>query len=135
MTRSRLTLTVDEAARILIVRYHGTLEGEQINDSMIDHLSRLEAPWDFDSIIDMRRYDGVVLAEDIQQLGMRWALLAQGRDRGRFTAVISEDPLVRARLSTTQAAFPFRNLAYFDYFDDGLDWIKAQRGDASQAVA
>ncbi len=133
-TRSRLSMTVDEASRIIVLRYLGHIEGEQINSSMMQQLAQLPEPWTYDSIVDMRRYEGVVLADEIQELGMRWALLAQGRDRGHFTAVISDDALVKARLHITQSAFPFRTLAYFDSFDDGLDWIKARRGD-KQAVA
>ena len=133
--RSRLTLTIDHESRILLMRYIGAIEGEEINLSMMQQLSQLGEPWTFDTIVDMRRYDGVVLGEEIQELGMRWSILAQGRDKGRSIAVISEDPLVWARQSLTQAAFPFRKLAYFNTFDEGLDWIKSGRDTVRQAVA
>ncbi len=133
--RARLSLTVDDEHRILLMRYLGAIEGDEINLSMMQQVSQLDRPWLYDSIIDMRRFDGAVLTSDIEELGLRWALLAQGRDKGRLTAVISEDPLVRARQSLTQGAFPFRTLGYFENFDEGLEWIKAQGGRIDQAVA
>ncbi len=132
--RSRLTLTVDNDLRLLVMRYIGDIEGEQINFSMMEQLSAVDQPWTYDSLVDLRRHDGLVTAEEIQELGLRWAMLAQGRDKGRLIAIISTDPLVRARLSGTQGAFPFRVINLFETFDEGLDWIKAHRGPA-QAVA
>ncbi len=135
MTRSRLTMTVDEEAHMLILRYIGAIEGDEINLSMIEQLSRLDAPWTYDTIIDMRRYDNTVLASEIDELGMKWGMLAQGRDKGRLTAIVSEDPLVWARLPISQAAFPHRILQTFKTYDEGMDWIRAGREAAHQAVA
>ena len=133
--RSRLSLTVDQASRLMILRYIGDMEGGEINTSMMQQLAALDQPWAYDSIVDMRRFEGVVLADEIQDLGMRWAMLAQGRDRNRSTAIISEDPLVHARVSITQGAFPFRTVAVFGTLDEGLDWIQARRDAGQQAVA
>lgn len=132
--RSRLSLTIDEASRLMILRYIGDMEGGEINTSMMQQLAALDQPWTYDTLVDMRRFEGVVLGDEIQELGLRWSLLAQGRDKGRLIAVISDDPLVWARQSLTQAAFPFRRVAYFGTLDEGLDWINATRGDR-QAVA
>lgn len=130
--RSRLSLSVDEDRRIIVLRYFGDLEGSEVNLTMMDHLSRLSEPWTYDSIVDLRRHNGTVTAAEIEELGMRWALLAQGRDTGRFTAVISQDPLVRARFALTEAAFPFRRMDIFDTFDEGIDWIDARRVQAGE---
>ena len=135
MSRSRVTVTVDESSRILIVRYFGQIEGDEINESLMDHLARVDGAWAYDSLIDMRRYEGTVLVTEIEELGHRWALFAQGRDRGCLTAIISSDPLVRARLSVTQSLFPMRVLENFGNFDQGLDWIKTQRGYLNKALA
>lgn len=135
MSRSRISLTIDDVFHIIIVRYFGLIEGDEITESMMDHLARVEEAWSYDSIIDMRRYEGTVLITEIEELSQRWALFAQGRDGGCFTAVISSDPLVKARMPLTQAMFSTRNLANFDNFDQGLDWIKTQRGYLNKALA
>jgi hypothetical protein len=132
--RARLTLSADHEHKIFIVRYIGGIDGGEINDSMIDQLARFERAWEYDSVIDMRRHDGMVLASDIEDLATRWAQLAQGRDRGRRTAVISEDPLVRARISVTQSLFPQRVMVHFENYEEGLEWLKASRGPEAVAV-
>lgn len=135
MARSRLTISIDDAQKIFTVRYIGDIDGGEINDSMMSQLGQIEKPWEYDAIIDMRRHDGTVMASEIEELGMRWALLAQGRDQGRLTAVISEDPLVHARQSTTQSMFPHRITKIFSRLDEGLTWIYADRDATPNVVA
>ncbi len=135
MTRSRLTISVDQPVRILTVRYIGAIDGDSVNDSMMTQLSELERPWEYDAIIDMRRHDGLIVASEIEDLGLRWALMAKGRDEGRLTAIVSDDPLVNARLSLTQAVFPHRTMACFARLEEGMAWIEAHRGDVRYAAA
>ena len=135
MGRSRLTLTVDEDYRILIVRYIGAIDGEQINHNVMQQIADVDEVWTYDSLIDMRRFENTVLVTEIEDLATRWNGLAQGRDRGCFTAVISGDPLVKARLPITQDLFPTRILAHFVDFDEGLDWLKTQRNILHKALA
>lgn len=135
MTRSRLTLSVDKADKIFTLRYIGEIDGGDINDSMLTQLSQLERAWEYDTIVDMRRHDGTVMASEIEELGSRWALMAQRRDEGRLIAVISEDPLVHARLPVTQSAFPGRIVRSFMRLDEGLEWLHDQRGTTPRAIA
>ena len=135
MTRSRLTLSVDQPNRIFTIRYIGAIDGDDINDSLLSQVSQVERPWEYDSIMDLRRHDGTVMAADIEDLGLRWSLLAKGRDQGRLTAIISEDPLVSARLSQSQAVFPHRTLCCFARLEDGVAWIQAQREHSTCAAA
>ena len=85
--------------------------------------------------MDLRRHDGTVMAADIEDLGLRWSLLAKGRDEGRLTAIVSDDPLVNARLSLTQAVFPHRIMACFARLEEGIAWIETHRGDVRYAAA
>jgi len=135
MSRSRLTLSVDEDHKLFVVRYIGEIGGEDINDSMLTQLSRLDKPWEYHSIIDMRRHDATVLASEIEELAKRWNEMARGRDHGARIAVISEDPLVHARQNLTQAMFPGRIMGYFYTFDEGLEWIKEVVSQNGKAVA
>ena len=135
MSRSRLTLSIDEDHKLFVVRYIGDIEGEEINDSLLAQLSRLEKPWEYHTLIDMRRHDATVLVTEIEDLATRWNQMARGRDHGARIAVISEDPLVHARQNLTQAMFPGRLMGYFYTFDEGLDWIKDLAAHAGPAVA
>jgi hypothetical protein len=124
MSRSRLTLSVDEDHKLFVVRYIGEIAGDDINDSLLTQLSRLDKPWEYHCLVDMRHHDATVLASEIEDLARRWNDMACGRDAGARTAVISDDPLVHARQAMTQALFPQRVMGYFHSFDEGLDWIK-----------
>ncbi|ESQ76465.1 hypothetical protein [Asticcacaulis sp. AC402] len=135
MSRSRLTITFDDSCRIFVARYFGEIEGEDINHGLMDQLLHVECIWTYDCIIDMRRYEGTVLIGEIEDLGNRWAAFANGRDLGCFTAIISDDTLVKARLPVTQSLFPTRTIELFANFDEGLDWINVQRRYLQKALA
>ncbi len=135
MSRSRLTLSVDEDHKLFLVRYIGDIEGEEINDNLLSQLSRLDKPWEYHTLIDMRRHDATVLVTEIEDLARRWNEMARGRDHGARIAVVSEDPLVHARQNLTQAMFPGRVMGYFYTFDEGLEWIKDTVAHAGPAVA
>lgn len=128
MTRSRLTLSVDDANRIIVFRYIGGIDGGDINVSMIDQLRQIDQPWDYDNIVDMRRHEGTVTAGEIEELAERWQKLAQGRDHGRLIAIVSDDPLVVARLPISRAAFSNRIVEGFSLMEEAMDWIDTQRG-------
>jgi len=133
MSRSRLTLSVDEDHKLFVVRYIGEIAGDDITDSLLMQLSRIDKPWEYHTLIDMRRHDAAVLVTEIEDLARRWNEMARGRDAGARIAVISEDPLVHARQNMTQAMFPQRDMGYFYTFDEGLEWIKAACGNSAVA--
>lgn len=127
MTRSRLTLSVDNANRVITFRYIGGIDGGDINMSMIDQLMQLDRPWEYDNIVDLRRHEGTVTASEIEDLAHRWQSLAQGRDQGRLIAIVSDDPLVHARLPISRAAFANRIVEGFALMEEGASWIEVQR--------
>lgn len=128
MTRSRLTLSIDTPNQIMLLRYIGGIDGADINVSMIDQLRQVDRPWDYDTIVDLRRHEGLVTADEIEELGRRWQMLAQGRDTGGCIAIVTDDPLVHARLPITRGAFPNRTVEGFALVEEAMCWIEAQRG-------
>ncbi|MFT4075450.1 MAG: hypothetical protein QM647_07945 [Asticcacaulis sp.] len=127
MTRSRITLTADKEARIVFIRYIGDVDGQTITETSISQFSDIEQVWAYDAIFDLRRFDGVLLSSELQELGDRWRALANGRDAGRRSAIITSDPFPMARLPATRAQFPGRVIDIFSTFDEGLEWIKSGR--------
>ncbi len=128
MSGSRLTVTVDETHKLLIARYRGLISGAEIVTHLMDQAERIPEPWTYDHILDTRRHDGVMLMSDMEALAQRWAQLAKGRDMGHMSATISGDPLNYARSSQRQVLFPGRIMRVFASFDEGLEWIKIERG-------
>jgi hypothetical protein len=125
MTRARVTLTVDHDARIIFVRYIGEVDGQTITERSISQFSDVENVWEYDAIFDLRRFDGVLLSPEVQELGERWRELVSGRDAERRSAIITSDPFLIARLPVTRQRFPGRTIEIFATFDEGLEWIKS----------
>ncbi len=125
MTRARVTLTVDRDARIIFVRYIGDVDGETIKESSISQFSDVENVWEYDAIFDLRRFDGVLLSPEVQELGERWRELVSSRDAGRRSAIITSDPFLIARLPATRQRFPGRIIEIFATFDEGLEWLRS----------
>jgi len=135
MARSRITLSLDLDQKLMILRYIGDLAGDEVNLNVMQQLVTVPEVWNFDSMIDMRRYHGTILFSEIEELSASWNGLVQGRDSGKSTAIISDDPLVRARLSSTQSLFPLRVIENFNTFDEGLDWIKSRREESHDLLS
>ncbi len=120
---ARVAFSIDEPRKTLIFRYIGDLSGDRLYAQALDHLHTVEAPWLYDFLVDTRRFDGVIQASDTETFGRSWADLAQGRDAGRRIAVVSSDPLIRARKSLRDAIFPHRTSDVFATMDEALEWL------------
>ena len=135
MPRSRLNFTIDQPNLIIVVRYHGLVDGADLVKGLMANFNGIVDPWTYDFIFDLRRHEGTVTSDDNAELGRQWKALAKGRDAGRQSAIVSTDPLLKARLKTSQSAFPDRTLAIFDTVDEGLEWIHCSRETAAKGVA
>ena len=124
----RISFSVDEDRRIVIVGLHGVIEGQAFIDQLTAGLKALSRPWAYDYIDDMRQYEGVTLFKDLETFASVWADLVKGHDKGHLVALISTNPVIRFRLSATRALFPMNRIENFDTLDEGLEWILASRG-------
>ncbi|MFT4075451.1 MAG: hypothetical protein QM647_07950 [Asticcacaulis sp.] len=133
--RTRVTFSIDEANKTLIFRYIGNLTGDQLYGQIFDSLKEVESPWLYDFLVDARRLDGVILASDTEAFGHIWAELAKGRDRGRRIAVVSSDPLIRARKTLRDAIFPDRVSGVFETMEAATDWLQTPDDQPSSVTA
>ena len=131
MLRPRLTFKADPATRILFVRWIGDMPGRDIVDGMIGHMKTMEQPWTYDMVIDLLRFEGHLHLPESDALGQVWRELAQGRDAGRRSAIVTGDPLLAARLSMTRETFPGRTLAMFGQVQEALTWLATAQPSAA----
>jgi len=131
MLRPRVSFLIDEPERIVTVRYVGALNGDQIVPEMLAAYRGLERAWEYDCIHDLRRHEGRVEIRDNEALGRGWQEVCGGRDAGRRTAIVSNDPLIDARLPLTQRMFPFRVVALFGTVEAARVWIAESRAEAA----
>lgn len=130
MLRARVGFHIDEAHRLVTVRYVGAICGDEIVPRMEAAYRALDRAWRYDCIHDLRRHTGRMDIRDNEALAECWHEVAGGRDVGRCTAIVSSDPLVDARLPLTQKLFPFRSLAVFGTLEAARSWIETVRAEA-----
>jgi hypothetical protein len=133
--RGRISFQVDEAQRIAWLRYYGDLQGDALLNEIKAGVEGVDAPWTYDFVIDMRRFEGVTMLNDLTSFAAYWAELCGSEDKGHFTAVITTNPLVRARMNVTSALFPKDVIEAFDTLDEGLEWIIQARSQGLKACA
>lgn len=121
---ARVALSIDAPRKTLIFRYIGNLTGPELYAQVLAHMATVDAPWEYDFLVDARRLEGIIQASDTEAFGKHWAELAQGRDDGRRIVVISEDPLIRARKSLRDAIFPNRFSTVVTTMNEALEWLK-----------
>lgn len=123
----RVAFTLDAPNRRLIIRYIGEISGYEIVNDIVAYLKTLEDFWTYDVILDMRRFDGVILAADNEAFAKWWYANLPVEDPGHFTAIVSPDPHIHARLGASRNLFPTHVLAVFHTLDEGLDWLQKSR--------
>jgi len=123
----RVAFSLDAANRRLIIRYQGNISGYEIVNDVIAYLKNLDNFWTYDVIIDMRRFQGVMLSADNEAFAKWWYETLPVPDPGHYSAVISADPHIQARLAVSQSIFPNHILSVFASLDEGLDWLTRMR--------
>ncbi|MFT4091425.1 MAG: hypothetical protein QM645_11880 [Asticcacaulis sp.] len=133
--RPRLSFNIDESQKLVVIRYIGNLPGHEIVETLSAKLVSMQSPWLYDMVFDMRRFEGFVPFEELSLLAMNWAKIAQGRDKGRKVAIISEDPLIHARFSAYKQEFPTREFRVFSDFGETSAWISGAAAHESSSLA
>lgn len=123
--RSRFSVTVDRANMILIIRLHSLRCDQEPGPDLIDQLATVETPWLFNALFDFRRYEADLSRDYLGFLTEKWMAFTRGRDTGRSMALVGGNPSLAFNLKAMFDVMPNRNIAIFDTFDEGLDWIKA----------
>jgi hypothetical protein len=120
---ARLSYTVDDAAKIIVLKFIGDITGEQIVDTYISKLVCAHDPWLYDFIVDHRAHSGLFSTKDMEKATAQWNALCQGRDKGRISVIVTTDPHIIARIPLTRAAAPQRRIEVFEDFDSALDFL------------
>lgn len=135
MIRARIAFRADPARRLITVRYIGDVSGERLCREMMDLFRDVENVWEYDCLYDLTRHEGTVSSADNEELGRQWHEIAQGRDAGRCTAIVSSDPLLHARAKLSQSSFSARTLSLFYTVEEGEAWIESRRAEEARKSA
>ncbi|BBF82297.1 STAS/SEC14 domain-containing protein [Asticcacaulis excentricus] len=124
----RLSHLIDTDNNLLIVTARGDYTSEGFVDALIDLYQKIEKPWLYDRILDMRSAQGVVELSDLMRAAA-WLTQAAGTPPPprRRLALISNDPFDRARLNALGDAFPKAFIQLFDRRDEAIEWLASSQ--------
>ncbi len=119
-----LTWEVDPERRITVLRLVGDLDGGAV-------CAGIEAFWSAHPesipnhcVVDMRNYTGNLAYDDLATIGTRWRVLAQGRDAGCGTAIVTHDRFATFLMRVVMLLFPTRRFALFADVDEAMNWLE-----------
>ncbi len=122
---NRVSISADHDARIIIIRVVGNVEGSDFVETVMSRFADFNDPWAYAHLLDFRHKESMTLSEDVERLAKWWEDLRAGRT-GEYTAVVTTDPVFKARMSFFKTVFPDRVIQGFDTMDEGLDWLKSR---------
>ena len=125
MKRNRFNFIQDEKSRLLIVRPIGDLPGDVFARNVIEAYSRVEAPWTYNRIIDLRRHDGYVSDGDRGRIAAAWAEITAGITYRAYVAMLMHDALEARRLPQIHADFPHETICIFSDYHEAVGWVLA----------
>jgi hypothetical protein len=118
-----LTWEVDPKRQLTILRLVGDLEGWALR-------ARIEAFWRAHPesianhcLVDMRDYTGDLHYDDLFAIARQWRELAQQRDAGCGTAIVTHDRFAKFLMKVVTLLFPTRRFALFAELGDAMHWL------------
>jgi len=115
---------IDRDNRVLVIRVIGDMAHAEVTDRLFEVYEALGDPWTYARIIDMRRFEGVLTIADIEDVAARWAKLTEGQIYQSKYAVVSTDPLEKARVPAASPLFPNDIMCQFNDYHEALAWVR-----------
>ena len=120
----RISHRIDETQNRLLVTVRGTYEGSALIDALITIYQQIDHPWSYDRVMDMRAAEGFTTLPDLMRAAQALAAMAGTPPPPRKRlALISKDPLDKARLAGIGDIFPKDYIQTFESLDEALTWL------------
>lgn len=120
----RISHRIDETQNRLLVTVRGAYEGASLIDALIEIYQQIEQPWTYDRVMDMRAAEGFTSLQDLTRAAQALAVMAGTPPPPRKRlALISQDPLDKARLAGIGDIFPKDYIQTFESLDEALTWL------------
>ena len=126
----RFNSFVDKERKILIVRPIGDMPGAYFVDKLFEFYARVDAPWTFNRVSDLRRFDGKLCQADLDKIAELWVKLADGHAYHAHVAVVSLDRLASFRVAAVSSQFPNETICVFTDYHEAIAWLLATDKDA-----
>lgn len=122
---ARLTFMANAERRIIILRPIGDLSAREFIDQAFEHYARIDAPWTYNRLTDVRRFTGYLSDKDLTEMAARWRDLTEGHDYHAHVAVVSLDIVDRVRIPAVSPMFPNETICMFSDYHEAMGWLSA----------
>lgn len=91
-------------------------------------IDTLGTPWTYNAIFNLLDWPGITPFHIVDDFATRFNALMDGRDKGKRSCTVDNNPVTLSRYATKsyQNLFPNRDLRLFDNFDDAYLWATFQ---------
>lgn len=124
--RAKFNVFIDKDDRFLVIRPIGPLPGSELAARVIEFYRSLEAPWKFDRIVDLRRYEGYIATADLDYAATEWDQMTVGIEYSVKVAMVVRDAYEKLRLPEISERFPQETICYFSDYHEAVGWILAK---------
>src|SRR3569623_2532866 len=110
--------------KVIVMRIIGAMAHADVVERLFAVYDAIPEPWTWQRIIDLRRIEGVLTFADIEDEARRWAQYTEGRTYRSKYAVVSTDPLEKARVPAAIPLFPNEIVCHFSDYHEALKWVQ-----------
>lgn len=120
---SSIDYEIDRPARRVVIRFSGDVDGALLHAKMDTLWRELPEIATFDSLCDMREFNGNIGFDAIRSIAEAWRMFCGDSDVGRRTAVVSLDRFAPLYLRAIALCFEGRELAAFRSLNEAERWL------------
>ncbi len=114
---------LDRDRQRVLIRFEGDIDGRTLQKAMADLWHAQPQIASYDTVCDMTTFTGDFGFDDIRTLSEAWKLFCSGADRGRRTAVVSQDRFAPMYIKAIALCFSGRHLAVFRSLGEARRWL------------
>ncbi len=123
-------ITTQDVARLRLETVcSGPINSMVFVDDQIAHFRRMDAPWLFDRLVDLKACTGFVAYEDLARMARYFDTIIRLAPRPLRNAVVSDNRMVAARMPTVDLLFRNQEFRAFGTRAEAEAWFDAPRGD------
>ncbi|WP_298331621.1 hypothetical protein [Asticcacaulis sp.] len=123
--KDRLIFMAHSDLRVIVLRPVGTLPPEDLIEQFFLSLKRVERPWLYHRLVDMRRYDRDFSTEHVTTLAKRWQALRGRHNCYAHVALVCAARCERWHQAAALPGFPNETLCRFTSYSHAFNWLMA----------
>ena len=127
---ARLNVFTDHANGMLIVRPIGVMAGSDFVERLIEAYYKIDAPWNYNRLVDLRRFEGELSDDNCESFARAWARLTADVVYDACIATVITDQPCELRRPERSARFPQETVCFFRDYHEAVGWLLADDRDA-----